>query len=539
MKSKILSRLLLCLVTLCCSSVAAFAVAGGAEPVEASSNLVRLNMKSYGNHNATYDARIIAMKPEMCLDNPPHGLYGEMYGYNDSTLLQNVAGYQAVGIKVIGYITCGYEGGIGEDTGGDGYDPYWYSLALQKKLITNMATLDGVDGVFIDECSGFPHAASKAYLLELTALAHSHGLLVWGNVGVDNFDEWFFTQGGFDYMQSSESWTGQALSAVQQEWGHRIGVTGYKRTYTVEQAYDLTIDAWSKGIHYCYINTVEYTAIAPWFEDYVAAIKAMQDSYYIKTAPSVITHDATSVVNTSATINADLTDMGAAADVNVSFIWGTANGGPYNTTTPNQTVSATGTFSANLTGLTPGTTYYYKAKAVGDNLIFGRQATFTTTTGSTTPPSVTTNDATNVTPNTVRLNGNLTSLGSSSSVAVSFVWGTASGSYPNETTGASKTGTGTYYHDLGSLTPGTIYYYKAKAVGDGTAYGTEKTFLTVDSAVPADVNGDGIVNVADITFLERTIVGLEGETSGADANGDGVVNSADITKIERIIAGLP
>ncbi len=53
-----------------------------------------------------------------------------------------------------------------------------------------------------------------------------------------------------------------------------------------------------------------------------------------------------------------------------------------------------------------------------------------------------------------------------------------------------------------------------------------------------DVNGDGLVNTADITLLERIIVGLESAGAGADANGDGAVNVADVTFIERTIAGL-
>jgi hypothetical protein len=255
-----------------------------------------MNMKSYGNHNAAYDARIIQMQPEYVIDNPAHGLYGEMDHQENGVayeeldyLLQDVAGYQAAGIKVIGYITAGYEGGVGEDTGGDGYDPYWYSLELNKMLIRNMAELDGVDGVFIDECSSYPKAASKAYLKQLTDLAHSLGLITWGNVGVDDFDEWFFTQGGFDLMQSSEAWQGQSLSPVQKKWGQRISVTGFNRTYTARDAYDLTIDAWQKGIAYCYINTVEYVNIAPWFEDYVDRLREYQEDTPQNHAPVLST----------------------------------------------------------------------------------------------------------------------------------------------------------------------------------------------------------------------------------------------------------
>jgi len=238
--------------------------------------MLRMNMKSYGNHNPTYDSRILTIKPELVIDNPPHGLYGEMEeeqypgeGYTATWLLQNVAGYQAAGIKVIGYITSGYEGRGGDD----GYAVKWYSLEMNKKLITNMATLDHVDGVFIDECSDFPNAASKSYLQQLSNLAHSYGLIVWMNTGVDNFDEWYFTSVVADFMQSSEAWRGQSLSPVQQQWGSRIGVTGYKSSYTAQDAYNLTINAWCKGIKYCYINTVEYTSIAPWFEQYAQLLR--------------------------------------------------------------------------------------------------------------------------------------------------------------------------------------------------------------------------------------------------------------------------
>ena len=57
-----------------------------------------------------------------------------------------------------------------------------------------------------------------------------------------------------------------------------------------------------------------------------------------------------------------------AGNVIVSFEWGTATGS-YTQTTDNQTLSAAGVFSANLTGLTPGTTYYYRVR--GHNSTWG------------------------------------------------------------------------------------------------------------------------------------------------------------------------
>jgi Dockerin type I domain len=58
------------------------------------------------------------------------------------------------------------------------------------------------------------------------------------------------------------------------------------------------------------------------------------------------------------------------------------------------------------------------------------------------------------------------------------------------------------------------------------------------SVIPGDANGDGVVNILDMTKCAREILGLDALTPGADANGDGNVNVLDMTKIARIILGL-
>jgi hypothetical protein len=57
------------------------------------------------------------------------------------------------------------------------------------------------------------------------------------------------------------------------------------------------------------------------------------------------------------------------------------------------------------------------------------------------------------------------------------------------------------------------------------------------SVIPGDATCDGIINMLDVTKVERIISGLDPWTPSADANQDGYVNMADITKIERIIMG--
>jgi len=83
--------------------------------------------------------------------------------------------------------------------------------------------------------------------------------------------------------------------------------------------------------------------------------------------PTVTTNPATSIATTSATLNGDLNNLGYDPAVCTNckcitwFEWGpiTAMGNR----TPAQTRTFTGSFSADITGLSPNTTYYFKAFA--------------------------------------------------------------------------------------------------------------------------------------------------------------------------------
>jgi hypothetical protein len=146
--------------------------------------------------------------------------------------------------------------------------------------------------------------------------------------------------------------------------------------------------------------------------------------------------------------------------------------------------------------ISPGTYAYTAAISglppVSGSIVVGQKGpqvlTFYVSSSASSPPTVATSDEGSITTSSAQLNGDLSTLGTASIVAVSFVWGTSSGSCPNETTIQSMTSTGTFHFDLSSLSPGATYYYRAKAVGHGGAvYGVEKSFTTVESSsgVPA------------------------------------------------------
>ncbi len=58
--------------------------------------------------------------------------------------------------------------------------------------------------------------------------------------------------------------------------------------------------------------------------------------------------------------------------------------------------------------------------------------------------------------------------------------------------------------------------------------------------IKGDVNGDGYVNMNDVTFIINIILGkneTEYELATADVNGDGYINMNDVTAIINIILG--
>jgi alpha-tubulin suppressor-like RCC1 family protein len=92
---------------------------------------------------------------------------------------------------------------------------------------------------------------------------------------------------------------------------------------------------------------------------------------------AVATLAASGVTDITAVVSGNLTGKGTATVVDVSLEYGTAEGNYTDFTTP-VSVNATGVFSANLTGLSANTIYYFRARATGDSTSYGNEMSFTT-----------------------------------------------------------------------------------------------------------------------------------------------------------------
>ena len=214
----------------------------------------------------------------------------------------------------------------------------------------------------------------------------------------------------------------------------------------------------------------------------------------LSTPPSVTTDNASNIGHYNARLNGNLDSLGTAPSVNVSFQWGTGPGN-YSAETTTQALGSAGSFYSDLSGLTDNTTYYYRTKAIGHGTVYGSEKIFTTLAGGQIPTAITDN-ATNVTYNSARLNCSVTSLGTAQSAQVHFVWGTAPGVYTGTSQSVPVIGIGSVSIDVGSLSASTTYYYRAYVSflftpGDGGGFlaDYERTFTT--SAAPVISGGGG------------------------------------------------
>jgi phosphodiesterase/alkaline phosphatase D-like protein len=138
--------------------------------------------------------------------------------------------------------------------------------------------------------------------------------------------------------------------------------------------------------------------------------------------------------------------------------------------------------SVKLTGLSPATTYHYRAKSVVvvNGTVFtaiSEDYTFTTLPVAHVPPSVFTVTAWPVGPKSAVVWGWLTDMRGASSVKVYFQWGKTT-DYGSQTGQQTMKHPGIFVAIITGLTPRTRYHFRAVAVGDGTSYGWDESFTT-------------------------------------------------------------
>ncbi|MCQ2077201.1 MAG: DUF1566 domain-containing protein [Bacteroidaceae bacterium] len=233
-------------------------------------------------------------------------------------------------------------------------------------------------------------------------------------------------------------------------------------------------------------------------------------AYSIKTkdgSATLTTSQITNITALTATGGVSVTDAGGATLKSCGICWSTTQ----NPTISNSHVEGgtqLGTYSCNMTELTPNTTYYVRAYATTDvKTVYGNQASFKTTTGL----AVLTTSLSSTTANSVVAGGNITSNGGYAVSERGICYSTTNAEPTiNDLYVANGSGNGTFNVSITNLKINTMYYIRAYATNKiGTSYGDVKTAITK--------NGSATLTTSQVTNI--TALTATGGVSVTDAGG--------------------
>jgi uncharacterized protein (TIGR02145 family) len=203
------------------------------------------------------------------------------------------------------------------------------------------------------------------------------------------------------------------------------------------------------------------------------------------TVPTLTTNTVTNLLPYSLTCGGNITSNGGAAVTARGVCW-SRNQNPSLADLYSTEGTGTGNFNSQITGLSPCTTYYFRAYATNSvGTSYGENQS------ATTPgvlPTVITNTITDILARTATSGGNVTDDGGAPVTARGVCWSTSPGPTISNSKTTDGTGTGTYISHLTGLQPYTIYYLRAYATNcAGTAYGAELSFKTLVDDIDGNI----------------------------------------------------
>ncbi len=221
-------------------------------------------------------------------------------------------------------------------------------------------------------------------------------------------------------------------------------------------------------------------------------------------APTVEITEILNVSTSSADCKCNVTDDGGAQVTERGVCWNTTESIPTDKWSTNHLAKGEGTgeYTGTITGLTDGTKYYVWAYAVNSK-DRGYSAIDNFTTILITKPEVTTTDPTEITTNSAKCGGNVTSDGNGTVTERGVVWNEHPNHDPTIDSNDGKitdddSGTGPFTSNITGLAVNTTYYVRAYATNEkGTSYGSEISFKTDDFSVPS-------VEVPVISYITTT-----------------------------------
>jgi uncharacterized protein (TIGR02145 family) len=199
--------------------------------------------------------------------------------------------------------------------------------------------------------------------------------------------------------------------------------------------------------------------------------------------PTLTTTAVTSITLTSGVSGGNITTDGGGAVTIRGVCWATT-ASPTTSSSKTSDGTGSGSFTSNLSGLLPATTYYVRAYATNSaGTSYGNEVSFTT--GQIVVATLTTTTVSSITLTTAVSGGNITANGGGTITARGVCWATTTTPTISNFITTDGTGSGIFTSNLTGLLPGTTYHLRTYATNSaGTAYGNELLFTTNPIVLP-------------------------------------------------------
>ena len=211
--------------------------------------------------------------------------------------------------------------------------------------------------------------------------------------------------------------------------------------------------------------------------------------------PKLTTKVANFVTLTSASSGGDIINSGGIPLLGQGICYNTAP----NPTLANYVLNDNSgllSYTSNLTGLAPGTTYYIRAWATNSTgTSYGNEVSFNSWNGVI---SLSTEPVFQELAAGATSGGNITNDGGAVVYARGVCWSTSPDPTISDVKTTDGSGTGSYVSNMYGMTSNTIYFVRAYATNNsGTYYGNNMNFTTLSSSCPG---GPSTVSYGGITY---------------------------------------